>query len=157
MLVTTGVPEEWVRQCNLMDEVWVPSPFNAATFRRSGVTRPVRVMPLGLIDTNYFHPEISAYPLNGTFTFLSVFEWGERKAPEVLLRAFNKAFRRTEPVVLICKFSNSDPGVVPQQIVASLGLDPDGGRVLFSENERVPFYQIPQLYRSADCFVLPTR
>ena len=27
MLETTGIPKEWARQCNMMDEVWVPSKF----------------------------------------------------------------------------------------------------------------------------------
>lgn len=157
MLETTGIPREWARQSNLMDEIWVPSPFNAWTFRRSGVTRPICIMPLGLIDTNYFNPNITSYPLIEEFTFLSIFEWGERKAPEILIKAFNKAFRKKEPVVLICKYINNDPGINPQAIIKSLTLDPDGGTVLFSENERVPYYQIPQLYRSVDCFVLPTR
>ena len=157
MLETTGIPAEWVRRCNLMDEIWVPSPFNAWTFRRSGVTAPIRVMPLGLIDTNYFNPEIKGYPLVGDFTFLSVFEWGERKAPEALLQAFNRTFRHDEPVVLLCKYSNSDPGVSPRHIIESLQLDPLGGRIVFCENDFLPYYQISQLYRSADCFVLPTR
>lgn len=157
MLETTGIPQEWVRQCNQMDEVWVPSPFNAWTFRRSGVTSPLRVMPLGLIDAHYFNQDIKGYPIEGMFAFLSIFEWGERKAPEVLLRAFNRAFRHEEPVVLICKYSNSDPGVSPQQIIESLNLDPKGGRVVFSVNNSVPYYQLSQLYRSADCFVLPSR
>lgn len=157
MLETTGIPPEWVRQCNGVDEVWVPTPFNAWTFRRSGVTRPMRVMPLGLIDTNYFNPGIIGHPIEGVYTFLSIFEWGERKAPEVLLRAFNKAFRSVEPVILICKFVNSDPVIDPRDAIRLLDLDPEGGRVLLSENERVPYYQLPQLYRSADCFVLPTR
>jgi glycosyltransferase involved in cell wall biosynthesis len=157
MLETTGLPAEWVRQCNLMDEVWIPSPFNAWSFRRSGVTAPLRVMPLGLIDTNYFNPKIKGYPLGEDYTFLSIFEWGERKAPEALLKAFNCAFRHDEPVVLLCKYSNSDLGVSPQKIIESLQLDPRGGRIVFSENDFVPYYQISQLYRSADCFVLPTR
>ncbi|MEO8508495.1 MAG: glycosyltransferase, partial [Betaproteobacteria bacterium] len=157
MLETTGIPADWVQGCNEVDEVWVPTPFNAWTFRRSGVTKPVRVMPLGLIDTNYFNPDIVGHPIEGVFTFLSIFEWGERKAPEVLLRTFNKAFRRDEPVVLICKFVNSDPAVDPRAAIAALDLDPEGGRLLISENERVPYYQLPQFYRSADCFVLPTR
>ncbi len=156
MLETTGVPTSWVDACNKMDEIWVPTPFNAWTFRRSGVAKPIRVVPLGLIDINYFHPDINAYPMED-FTFLSVFEWGERKAPEILIKTFNEAFRAEEPVVLICKYINSDPGVVPNDIINGLSLDPNGGRIVFSENERVPYYQIAQLYRSADCFVLPTR
>ncbi|MDG2525639.1 glycosyltransferase [Stenotrophomonas sp. HITSZ_GD] len=157
MLETTGVPKEWVDGCNKLDELWVPTPFNEWTFRRSGVKVPITIMPLGLVDTNYFNPEIKGAPIPEVFTFLSIFEWGERKSPETLLRAFNRAFRATDPVVLICKYSNRDPGVNPSAIVAGLGLDPEGGRIIYSENESTPYYQVAQLYRSADCFVLPTR
>ncbi|MCC4597576.1 glycosyltransferase [Xanthomonas campestris pv. phormiicola] len=157
MLETTGVPKEWVDGCNLMDELWVPSEFNKWTFKRSGVKVPINVMPLGLVDTNYFNPEIRGEPIPEIFTFLSIFEWGERKSPETLLRAFNRAFRVTDPVVLICKYSNRDPGVNPSAIVAALNLDPEGGRIVYSENESPPYYQVAQLYRSANCFVLPTR
>ncbi|MEN5274440.1 glycosyltransferase [Stenotrophomonas lactitubi] len=157
MLETTGVPKEWVDGCNSMNELWVPTEFNKWTFQRSGVTVPVKVMPLALIDTNHFNPRIRGMKIDGVFTFLSIFEWGERKSPEILLRAFNRAFRSTDPVVLICKYSNSDPGVDPEAIIRGLQLDPNGGRIVYSVNESVPYYQVAQLYRSADCFVLPTR
>ncbi|QWF16146.1 glycosyltransferase [Lysobacter capsici] len=157
MLETTGVPTDWVEGCNGLDELWVPTEFNKWTFSRSGVTVPIKVMPLGLVDTNYFNPEIAGLKIEGVFSFLSIFEWGERKSPEILIRAFNRAFRSTDPVVLICKYTNRDPGVRPDEIIRSLKLDPDGGRIVYSENESVPYYQVAQLYRSSDCFVLPTR
>lgn len=157
MLETTGIPEEWVRQCNQVDEVWVPTPFNAWTFRNSGVKKPISIMPLGLIDINYFNPRITGYPIEGIFTFLSIFEWGERKAPDILLKAFNLEFRKDERVVLICKYVNNDNSINVKDIVDSLGLDPDGGKIILNENDQVPYYQLAQLYRSSDCFVLPTR
>ena len=155
MLETDGIPREWVRQANLMDEVWVPSKFNAETFQASGVTRPIHVIPLG-VDPNYFNPRIHGRPLEGFYTFLSIFEWGERKAPELLLRAFNDEFGADEPVILIAKSSNADPEVDPAKAIADLGLHPKGGRIHFSLNQMVPAYQLGVLYRSADCFVLPT-
>jgi hypothetical protein len=156
MLETDGVPEEWVRQANRMDEIWVPSQFNARSFRTSGVTRPLYVIPLG-VDQNYFNPRIVGQGIPGVFTFLSIFEWGERKAPEVLLRAFNEEFRRDEGVILICKSLNTDPGVDVRGQIAGLGLDPNGGRIHFSLNQVVPRSQLGVVYRSADCFVLTTR
>jgi GT2 family glycosyltransferase len=156
MLEVDGVPTDWVAAANRMDEVWVPSTFNAETFRQSGVTRPIHVIPLG-IDPGYFNPSITSYRLGDIFTFLSLFEWGERKAPEILLRAFNAEFRREEDVVLICKTSNQDHLIHVRAKVARLGLDPCGGRIIFSENEIIPTSQRAALYRSADCFVLSTR
>ncbi len=156
MLEVNGLPDEWVRQANMMDEVWVPSPFNAVTFQESGVRRPISVMPLG-IDADYFNPAITGHRIGEAFTFLSVFEWGERKAPEVLLRAFNEAFRRTDEAVLLCKVVNSDLGVNVAEQIKALRLRPDGGRIEFLLNTPAPYYQLGSLYRSADCFVLPTR
>ncbi len=156
MLETDGIPEEWVRQANLMDEVWCPSTFNQTSFRNSGVTCPIHVVPLGL-DDGYFNTKIRADRISESFTFLSIFEWGARKAPELLLRAFNSEFRSTEPVVLVCKVLNSDPEVDVAEQVRSLGLDPLGGRIQISQNHVVPTYQLGVLYRSCDCFVLPTR
>lgn len=156
MLETDHIPAEWARQANLMDEVWTPSTFNAETFRASGVKKPIHVIPLG-VDPDYFNPNIAQHPLSGIYTFLSIFEWGERKAPEILLRAFNEEFRASEPAILLAKVLNVDPGVDVQREIANLGLDPNGGRIHFSHNQVVPTYQLGVLYCSADCFVLSTR
>ena len=156
MLETDRIPEEWVRQANLMDEVWCPSTFNAKTFRESGVTRPIHVIPLG-IDPGYFNPHIHTSRVFDGYTFLSVFEWGERKAPEILLRAFNDEFRSSEPVVLVCKILNADTSVDVHEQIRRLELKGSGGRIHVSLNHVVPTYQLGMLYRSADCFVLTTR
>src|SRR5262249_39933676 len=99
MLETDRIPADWVAHCNAMDEVWVPSRMNEQAFRESGVTRPLHVMPLGY-DPAYFHPQIESHREASRFTFLSIFEWGERKAPEVLLRAFTDEFSANEDVAL---------------------------------------------------------
>jgi GT2 family glycosyltransferase len=156
MLEVDGVHPDWVRQCNQMDEVWVPSSFNAETFAGSGVTCPIHVMPLG-IDPQYFNPHIAAQRDPRHFTFLSIFEWGERKAPEVLLRAFSDEFDAGEDAVLFCKVMNNDPGVSVRRQVAALRLRGGGGRIVISENEMVPTYQLGSLYRSCHCFVSSTR
>jgi GT2 family glycosyltransferase len=156
MLETDRIPAEWVRQANLMDEVWVPSSFNERTFLDSGVTTPIHIIPLG-VDPNYFNPGIKGHPLSGAYTFLSIFEWGERKMPELLLKAFNDEFRSNEAAILLCKVLNVDPGVDVRAEVANLELDSSGGRIHFSLNHVIPTYQLGSLYRSADCFVLPTR
>jgi GT2 family glycosyltransferase/glycosyltransferase involved in cell wall biosynthesis len=156
MLEVDGLPREWVRRANMMDEVWTPSSFNADTFRASGVERPIYVMPLG-VNPAYFNPHLKRYPVNGVFTFLSAFEWGERKAPELLLRAFNDEFSSDEQAVLVCKAYNQDAMVNIPREVGQLGLREEGGRVVFSINEMIPAHQLGALYRSADCFVLPSR
>jgi len=156
MLEVDGLPRDWVKRANMVDEVWTPSTFNARTFKESGVKRPIHVMPLG-VNPAYFNPNITGYPIPGVFTFLSTFEWGERKAPEILLKAFNDEFRFDEEVVLVCKIYNQDPSINVLKQVQHLGLREGRGRIIFSINEMVPAHQLGAVYRSADCFILPTR
>lgn len=157
MLEVDGFPPEWVRQANTMDEVWVPSEFNRQGFLACGLERPIHVIPLG-VDTDHFHPDVRAHrnPL-GEFVFLSIFEWGERKDPWLLLRVFNDTFSAREPVRLLCKVINRDAGVSVKQEIRKLGLKEDGGRISYLLNLEFPHYQLGSLYRSADCFLAPSR
>ena len=155
MLEVSGLPREWVDGCNTMDEVWVPASFNVDTFRSSGVTVPIRVMPLG-VDVDSFNPEITSFRPTSRFTFLSVFEWGERKGADILLRAFASEFKESEDVLLLLAVYNRDPGVDVHEEVAKLGLPPSAPIVVML-NPEFADHQMGALYRSADCFVLPTR
>ncbi|MEY2567818.1 MAG: hypothetical protein QOE35_2347 [Actinomycetota bacterium] len=155
MLEVTGLPQDWVDGCNGMDEIWVPASFNVETFRNSGVTVPIRVMPLG-VDVDYFHPEIRGFRPSERFVFLSVFEWGERKAPEVLLKAFAEEFKESEDVMLLLSVFNRDPFIDVEHEIAKLAL-PNGAPIAVMVNPEFADYQMGSLYRSADCFVLPTR
>ncbi len=156
MLEVTGIPQDWVRQSNLMDEVWVPSQFNVETFRNSGVTQPIHVIPLG-VNPDYFHPGIKARRFSQKFTFLSVFEWGERKAPEILIRAFCAAFTDQDDVVLVLKTDNRDGDVNVAQEIAAMGIPRNAPKIALLYNQELPGYQVGSLYRSADCFVTATR
>lgn len=156
MLEVNGIPEDWVLQANAMDEIWVPSTFNLETFANSGVTKPIYVMPLG-VNPDYFNPKIRAFRPSQRYTFLSVFEWGERKAADVLLRAYHRAFLRKDDVLLLLKVINTDPGVDVHKEILNLGLPTDGPPVVVIYNQDLPVHQMGSLYRSADCFVLPTR
>jgi GT2 family glycosyltransferase/glycosyltransferase involved in cell wall biosynthesis len=155
MLEVTGLPRAWVDGCNSMDEVWVPSSFNVETFRASGVRVPIRVMPLG-VDVDYFHPGITGYRPSTRFTFLSVFEWGERKAPEVLLRAFAEEFKESEDALLLLAVANRDPQVDIVRQIDDLDLG-QSAPIVVMPNPGFTGPQMGSLYRSADCFVLPTR
>ncbi|WP_258277616.1 glycosyltransferase [Paenibacillus sp. SC116] len=156
MLEVDGLPNEWIRQSNEMNEVWVPSSFNMYAFRESGVRVPIHIMPLG-VDTQYFHPHVNFNRFSPAYTFLSVFEWGERKAPELLFRAFRDAFQPHDDVHLVCKITNNDPSIDIASEIRKLNLGASAEKITFIFNQRIPSHQMGSLYRSADCFVLPTR
>lgn len=171
MLEVTGLPKEWIVKINTMDEVWTPSSFNLETFTNSGITSPIYIIPLG-VDPDYFNPSIASFKGIPQYVFLSVFEWGERKAPDILLRAFALEFNRKDDVILICKVINNDGSVnVPEQItrlnlprdhapivfVYNQNISSSHSNIIFVHHEGIPAYQMGTFYRSGDCFVLPTR
>lgn len=156
MLEVDGLPKEWVRQSNLMDEVWVPSQFNKETFINSGVQVPIKVIPLG-IDPNYFNPKIVGKRYSEKYTFLSIFEWGERKAPIDFIQTFLKLFGNNDDVHLVCKIINNDGSIDVMNEISKLQIKNQSSKITLLYNEKIPDYLMGSLYRSADCFVLPTR
>lgn len=157
MLEVDGFPADWVKQADRMDEVWVPTEFNRQGFLRSGLKKPIHLIPLG-VDTDAFHPAVASWPNpSGEFTFLSSFEWGERKEPWLLLKAFNDTFSARDPVRLVCKVMNKDPETSIKQEIGRLGLRESGGRISWLFNLEFPHYQLASLYRSADCYVSVAR
>jgi GT2 family glycosyltransferase len=177
MFEADGLPREWVNQCNQMDEVWVPSSFNKTTFSNSGVKVPIFIMPLG-IQKEHFNPYIRERRFSKRFTFLSIFEWSERKGQEILIRAFLNEFPKQDDALLVLKVFNPDiRNSIPLELSKAgisfnkkirivtvnshISYDEleqcDDENVVVFINADVPYYQLGCLYRGVDCFVLPTR
>jgi glycosyltransferase involved in cell wall biosynthesis len=154
MLEVDGLPADWVQGCNAMHEVWTPSAWGAEMFELAGVRRPLRVMPLGY-DPRRFNPQLPARRVSERFTFVSVFEWGERKAPDLLLRAYARAFQGRDDVLLILRINNFDGAVDVAGQIAALRLPTRTPPVAALYNQQL--HNLGALYRGADCFVLPTR
>lgn len=152
MLEVDGVPASWVQYCNgYLTELWVPSTFNQETFRKSGVRVPIRVVPLG-VDTDRFNPHVR--PLiarNDKFRFLCVCEMGERKNVHLLMRAFQAEFGKNEKVELLLKIANNDPAINVERELAQYDL-----RNIMLMMQFYDVHQMPSLFASADCFVLPS-
>ncbi|EEH58629.1 uncharacterized protein MICPUCDRAFT_56645 [Micromonas pusilla CCMP1545] len=101
-------------------EVWVPSEWHAAAYRVAGVSREsIRVAP-EVVDDDVFKPkppraeELLGRTANEkkkrkkkkgtsptTTTFLAVFQWQHRKAPDALLKAYWKAFDASDADVVL--------------------------------------------------------
>jgi glycosyltransferase involved in cell wall biosynthesis len=162
---TDRLPVGWLDACQAMDEVWVPSQFNRDVFAAEGVDeQKLKVLPEG-VHAEIFRPDVE--PLNiphrRGFNFLSIFEWTQRKAPELLLRAYLAEFKADEDVTLIIKtYARPDPRaeILPRLVnfvEREMGLPLEKAPAIillpgFMRNE-----DIPRLYRAADAFVLPSR
>jgi glycosyltransferase involved in cell wall biosynthesis len=165
MFETDRIPEGWAERCNAMDEVWVPSAFNFETFLRSGVKEEkLRRMQEGE-DTELFHPRNPPFKMPGTrgFNFLSIFQWTQRKGPDVLLKAYIQEFKEDEDVALILRCygrTGPDSDLLPDllhYIERQLGVPLEKTPPILFIPGFIPNQDLPRLYTSADCFVLPSR
>lgn len=169
MFETREITRTWVTRCNLMDEIWVPSRFNAETFAASGVERrKLHVIP-GAIDDDLYNPELHtpyALPNRAGYNFLAMFEWSLRKGWDTLLAAYFREFSAEDDVCLFLRtYLTSQPDRDPtlalkekiRQFADTLDL---GGKPLPRVrilDEQIATSAMPGLYLAADCLVAPSR
>jgi glycosyltransferase involved in cell wall biosynthesis len=176
MFETDRLPLDWVKSCNRLDYVWVPTEFNRRSFAAAGVwPEKLRVVP-GCLDARLYREEGQAFadtlrerqkPKMTTaepFTFLTVFDWTRHKGWDALLRAFLRAFEGREDVALVLKvWSTMGYGAegIRQQAAAlvrdELGHNLTGDPRIRFRFDRLPAPELRALYRDADAFVLPSR
>jgi glycosyltransferase involved in cell wall biosynthesis len=162
MFEADRISKSWVRACNGMDAVWVPSEFNLESFTSSGVDpKRLHKVPLG-VDVNQCRPGLYAHrqdPLDRV-VFLSVFEWDIRKGWDVLLRAFCSAFSRSDPVVLQIR-SNHPKGKplkpLMDRFLADAGFVSSRLPEIELLEQRMDRPALLSFYDACDAFVLPSR
>jgi glycosyltransferase involved in cell wall biosynthesis/GT2 family glycosyltransferase/Flp pilus assembly protein TadD len=163
MFETDGLPPSWRDQCNLMDEVWVPSEHNLRTFASAGVEVSKLHKVPETFDTELFRPDVAPLPLEGVdgFVFLSMFSWIERKAWDVLLRAWFEEFGRQDDVTLLLKTDThiAPTGTDTRQEIDSfvrgqLKRNPEKGPRVVVLEQALESTDVPRVYRAADAFVL---
>jgi glycosyltransferase involved in cell wall biosynthesis len=149
---TTELPYRQRVLCDATRFLWTPSRWGRETLIANGIEAGrVAVVPEG-VDTDFFHPGPRG---EGRFRFLSVGKWENRKYPDGLLRAFIEEFGADETVELYLHAHNPYiPGFSLAEAVGRTGL-PDTGNIVLGEP--CSLTDLRALYRSADCFVLPTR
>lgn len=150
------VPDDWIRECNQMDEIWVPTNWDRQKFRKAGVTVPIFVFGQG-VDSEYFHPAIAPIDWEKPegFNFLFVGAWDPRKNIPNLVKAFQTEFTSEEPVSLTIKTINL--GLVDDisEEIKKLKMNEEGGQVRIIEAE-LKHEELASMYTASDCFVLPT-
>jgi glycosyltransferase involved in cell wall biosynthesis len=106
------LPGHWPRLLDLADVILVPSRFNAEIFARSGVRRPVRVVPhirrhawSETARDDAVKVRIRLRIPEDHFVFYTIGAWDPRKAFPELVDAFAHEFRAEERVSLLVKTS----------------------------------------------------
>lgn len=161
----SSVPQQFIDIAQTYNEVWVPSNFCKEVLVKYGIKVPVFVMPYGF-DVDSYKEGLDEIDFNvklNNFVFLSVFGWSYRKGYDVLLRAYLEEFKPAEDVSLLvvsrflCSSSRSD--IVKETIkkyVDKYGGAKDTPHILRSSSV-IPEQKMPNLYNSADSFVVFSR
>jgi len=169
MMETETVHASMIRLMNdQYQEVWTPTRWNAEVFKKSGLTLPVRVMPLG-VNPHVYRPgtrsELPECTLLSTgragetevpngFVFVYCFLPSFRKGLDVLLPAFEEAFGGDPEVALVLAVTHrpsflADPDLdFPKPSFKSRIYTLTGN---YSERE------MARLYRSCDAYVTASR
>ncbi|HDT15558.1 MAG TPA: glycosyltransferase [Firmicutes bacterium] len=154
---TTVLPEKWVDNINRhLDILFIPDEFNRKIFTDSGVCKDkIRIVPYG-INPDYFYPREKASFCGGLFSFLCIAMPQKRKGVDVLIRAFEKVFGNDKETELVLKFPYI-PGKsrydIDAGVIKTVRETPNIKMITGNYTEK----SMGVLYRTADCFVLPSR
>ena len=156
MIEVDRITERWVRACNKMDEVWVPTPLQKTIFEHSGVKVPVYVVPIA-INTEQFRPDFvpAVYHGEHKFRFITSSFWQLRKRFDILIIAFAEEFAGEKDVGLIIKTLTMQPmEEILGQVSTWVGHRLDDQLAIVEG--AFPWWEYVMMMRSAHAFVLPT-
>lgn len=158
---TTEIPQPFRIALTKFDVLWVPSTFCKQLLERAlgDDGPPINVVPEGVDSSTFYPPEIPRPKRPNPFQFLSVGKWEQRKAHDIVIRAYLKAFRSQSDVELILRLTSSmkDDFRIQMELETLLQeISPDE-RPLVRLSPPEPFPMFAQTYRNAHAFVLATR
>lgn len=153
----TGYPAEFAAEFNRsLDLITVVSQQTAAILREAGVQVPIAVVGNGIDHMLDVCPEPLPAPLPAGFRFLHVSSCFPRKGVDALLAAYGRAFRATDPVVLIIKSTPNPHNEVVAQLARCRAADPDFPNVHLELGDWSRG-QMTALYQACDALVMPSR
>lgn len=160
-----SIPKQFLECCQMYNEIWITSPWSASILKEY-VDKPIYIIPAGVDPTLYVEegPRFDFKPNIKNFVFLSVFGWGYRKGYDVLLKAYFDEFDASDDVSLLIASryqsgaSRFHRNKIRDDIDDIMRKFPNKDMPhVVRYSQVIPEQQMPQLYRAADCFVLPSR
>jgi glycosyltransferase involved in cell wall biosynthesis len=162
---TDIIPTHWPKLFEPCRGILVPSHFSKQAFLRRGVSCPVHVIPHIAMEQR---PSVAEWFQDidpGCFVFYTIAEWVPRKACDLTVQAYLRAFKSSDNCRLIIKtgpYDQSLPGwrqrlfPVRRQISRMQSCYKQPARIeLIDKN--ISKEQIDALHRRGDCFVSLTR
>ena len=99
---STLIPKRHVELINKVASVWVPCHWVRQSCWKSGVTRPIGIVPHVVEIDDSFCP-VEGLVSKDTFVFASISQFSRRKGFDILLKAYLQEFRGYENVELLIK------------------------------------------------------
>lgn len=148
MFESDKLPDDWRDYLEAADLIIVPSRWCQSVFEKYGIKNTIMI-PLGYDDTVYtFQDRSIPKDTNKDFIFLHYNAFNLRKGFMELWEAFNKTFRKDEPVKLILKTTVKS---LPMPIT------PREYPNVIIEQGNFEDYEMAQLLSKAHCMVYPSR
>ncbi|MDD2335544.1 MAG: glycosyltransferase [Geobacteraceae bacterium] len=149
---TTRLPVSQKELCQSVNYIWTPSSWGRQNLIGNSIKpETISVVPLG-VDIDFYAPDQKQ---SSNFKFLMVGKWEERKFQDGLIKAFTDEFHPKEDVELILHAHNPYiQGFSMKKKLEDLGILNNNNIIL---SEKCNQISLRELYRSANCFVLPTR
>lgn len=157
------IPDSFINIFSSYDEIWVTSNFCRSVIANR-ISKNVHVVP-GVVDNGIYTSDGDSIDFQGnakSFKFISVFNWNYRKGPDALIKAYCKAFSKNDDVslILLCRHKRiSGPAKdVKNEVDKELSkLNRSDLPHIMRITKELDERGIASLYRSCNCFVLPSR
>lgn len=157
---TDKLPEEWIKPCNLMDEIWTASEPMERMLKESGVKVPTFSFPEP-IYTQVINKKITPFEtqFKKDFTFYSIFQWIDRKNPRGLLKAYWKAFENNDEVTLLLRtyrinHTDDEYAIIKSEINTwKSELRQKKYPKIFLVKKLLTFDEMAKLHAMGDCYV----
>ncbi|WP_254070262.1 glycosyltransferase [Acidisphaera sp. L21] len=157
------IPANLIRSLNKFTGVMAASAMVAKALVDSGLRVPLRITGLAIelgaflrIGDERLANAAHGITPRAPMVFLHISSCFPRKGVDLLLAAWARAFTSADPVRLVIKGFHNEHNQTAEQI-ATLSLSDDTLAPIELINEELSAFQLADLYRDADCMVLPTR
>ena len=151
------IPKVVATSLKQFDQIWTFSEYDRSIFIASGLD-PEKIKRIPIV-VDVIDGEVEPQGAIGPFTYLSVFDFQERKDPVSLIKAFERVVQQRSDSRLILKVSGISANDFARFIEANLRYGTDSGILekITLICESLSFPQLSALYRTANVFVLPSR